>query len=119
MTKRKKRRFFRREPQIYLMDERVSTISLPAPPINIPLEEDEEDVIYGEEVDEFFEAEENQNPLRVFLGSDLHDIQEKSKPDLEHIWDFADEFDEDELDLFDEDVIINELHFTASVFYLS
>ncbi|MEC7985242.1 MAG: hypothetical protein VX278_08755, partial [Myxococcota bacterium] len=108
MSKRKKRRFFRREPQIYLMDERVSTISLPAPPVNIPLEEDEEDVIYGEEVDEFFEAEENKAPLRVFLGSDIQEIQEKNASNLEHIWDFADDFDEEELDLFDEDVIVNE-----------
>ena len=84
-----KRRFFRKKPKLVLIDERVAPLVLPPPPIDIPLEE-EDDILYGEDIEDSIIE-----PLRIFIGSGA---QETSKEKLEHIWDFdeEDEFSFDE-----------------------
>ena len=59
-----KRRFFGRSQEIHLIDERVSPLVLPPPPLDVPLEDDE--IVYGEDVqNELYE------PLRVFIGTNV------------------------------------------------
>jgi hypothetical protein len=84
-----KRRFFRKKPKLVLIDERVAPLVLPPPPIDIPLEE-EDDILYGEDIEDSIVE-----PLRIFIGSG---VQESPKEKLEHIWDFEeeDEFSFDE-----------------------
>ena len=80
MSKPKRRRFFRRKSKLVLIDERVPPLVLPPPPMNISFEDD--DVIYGEDVEE-----EIVEPLRIFIGSGAG----APKKELEHIWDVEDE----------------------------
>ena len=81
MAKSKRGRFFRRKSKLVLLDERVPPLVLPPPPMNISFEED--DVIYGEDIDE-----EIVEPLRIFIGSGATDSQTKQ---LDHIWDVDDD----------------------------
>ena len=90
---KKTRRFFRKGNALHLIDERTSTIVLPPPPIDSPLEE-EEDVIYGEDAEDLIKESE---PLRLFLGSHVEKISGGQQRSLAHIWDLEDQ-DEVEVD---------------------
>ena len=88
-----KRRFFGRKRQLHLIDERVSPLVLPTPPLDMPIEED---VVYGEDIQESI-----YEPLRVFIGSQL----ESSKPSVDHAWEFEDE-DEISFDDISQDQVL-------------
>ena len=88
-----KRRFFGRKKQLHLIDERVSPLVLPTPPLDMPIEED---VVYGEDIQESI-----YEPLRVFIGSQL----ESSKPSVDHAWEFEDE-DEISFDDISQDQVL-------------
>ena len=90
-----KRRFFGRSQEIHLIDERVSPLVLPPPPLDIPLEEDE--IVYGEDL-----QEDIYEPLRVFIGSNVAPPNQH----IEQAWSFEDDEEEISFDDISEEKVL-------------
>lgn len=107
MAKKGKRsKLFKKQPNMLLFDERVSTIVLPKLPPDHKFEDDEEDILFAEEVDTETIEPSNAAPLRVFLGStsDIKEKNESEKIELDNVWDLSGNLaeDSDDVEVFDE-----------------